>query len=853
MNVRHYIVFIVIMLSIPLTTRAQNTDAKKLAITLHNQLCEEAYMDAFHTSSLLRRAVTMEIITNGSCLFSEYIALCHEAVYNLDTDKEIKQFVNMYRHAYHDTPNRFVKRIEEIGTYYFRHNSYMTALLVIEELLKDTSTLTSEQQASLLTQKGWCLNYSHSPYLAYQAFSKAMDYCKKNFGEMSSPYAKATNGMAYECQYLKKDALPYYKKLLYISREVYGEDAFETAVCHDNISATYLKQQQLDSALLYSEIAYNIFAKSDCSVEDLSKCLNNMGTIYVQKGDTAKALTLYMEALNLRPSSTLLHNIAKIYSNQKQYEQAFQYLSKMSDNYKNCVYAAVLAECYAALGNYTHFVEYEKKFLDYKRESMQNNFRLMINAEREQYWTTNHDCYCDSLFRIACRTGNKESATICYDHLLLQKSLLLAFNKSFEFLASTLDNANLKQKYENYLHLKKLADIHPSFKAKKDACELEILNDLQALGIDYTTLMNVNAIDVAKKLKPNDLAIEFYVSDKHDEERIYAVVLEPNGKATVELICKTQQVADFNVWLPLKKYLDRYKHIYFSADGILHTLPLESYLSGSNLPLSETHKMYRLSSTRELVQTHASPNTRMAVIFGGLKYKMSENDNEERITDGTVRGSLEELTPLPGTEKEARNIEKIILNHKYESLRPILITGKEGTEDTLKALEKKDVRLLHIATHGFYIPTHGNDENIATLNNCGLYMSGAQETLWGMIPDSTREDGILSAHEISLLDLRGMELVVLSACETAKGDIKGDGVFGLQRGFKIAGAKSILMALWEVDDEATNVFMSTFYKQWLKGHTKQEALESAKKEIRNQDKWKDPRYWAAFILLDSIL
>ena len=117
------------------------------------------------------------------------------------------------------------------------------------------------------------------------------------------------------------------------------------------------------------------------------------------------------------------------------------------------------------------------------------------------------------------------------------------------------------------------------------------------------------------------------------------------------------------------------------------------------------------------------------------------------------------------------------------------------------------------------------------------------------------DDGILTAYEISQMNLTGLNLVSLSACETGLGDITGDGVFGLQRGFKKAGANSILMSLWKVDDEATCLLMTEFYKKWIgEGKTKHDALEFAKQMVRSHKEkgWDDPKYWAAFILLDGL-
>ena len=138
------------------------------------------------------------------------------------------------------------------------------------------------------------------------------------------------------------------------------------------------------------------------------------------------------------------------------------------------------------------------------------------------------------------------------------------------------------------------------------------------------------------------------------------------------------------------------------------------------------------------------------------------------------------------------------------------------------------------------------------MTRSGLILAGANNRLQQKTIPEGVEDGILTAQEIAMLDLRGLDLVALSACQTAQGDINGEGVFGLQRGFKKAGAGSILMSLWKVDDEATSLLMTEFYKQWINGLSKHDALEKAKMVVRGHQGWSNPNYWAAFVLLDGL-
>ena len=140
------------------------------------------------------------------------------------------------------------------------------------------------------------------------------------------------------------------------------------------------------------------------------------------------------------------------------------------------------------------------------------------------------------------------------------------------------------------------------------------------------------------------------------------------------------------------------------------------------------------------------------------------------------------------------------------------------------------------------------------LTRSGLLFAGAQNAFEGKEIPIDVEDGILTAKEISRMDLRGTDLVVISACQSGLGEVTGDGVFGLQRGFKKAGVQSIVMSLWEVDDTATKIMMTCFYENLAKGKSKYDSFRDAQKNLRKYDKglYDEPEYYAAFVLLDAI-
>ena len=141
------------------------------------------------------------------------------------------------------------------------------------------------------------------------------------------------------------------------------------------------------------------------------------------------------------------------------------------------------------------------------------------------------------------------------------------------------------------------------------------------------------------------------------------------------------------------------------------------------------------------------------------------------------------------------------------------------------------------------------------LTRSGLILAGANNTLRKKEGKTSGNDGILYAYEIAGLNLNEVDLIVLSACQSGLGDIDAsEGVFGLQRSFKLSGANSLVMSLWKVNDDATRILMTEMYKNLYSGQTKREALANAQLALRsyNNGIYDRPEFWAAFVLLDAL-
>lgn len=186
--------------------------------------------------------------------------------------------------------------------------------------------------------------------------------------------------------------------------------------------------------------------------------------------------------------------------------------------------------------------------------------------------------------------------------------------------------------------------------------------------------------------------------------------------------------------------------------------------------------------------------------------------------------------------------------------------GTEATEENLRKQLAKKPDVIHLATHGFFIAKSDEARKVPffqhysqaienSMQRAGIALAGAEDTWTGVQQPDEANDGILTANEVAQMDLNGTQLVTLSACETALGDYSFEGVFGLPRGFKQAGVKSLLVSLWSVNDKSTSLLMSSFYRYWMQGETKQQAFKHAVNDVRKD--YPEPFYWAPFVLLDA--
>lgn len=293
------------------------------------------------------------------------------------------------------------------------------------------------------------------------------------------------------------------------------------------------------------------------------------------------------------------------------------------------------------------------------------------------------------------------------------------------------------------------------------------------------------------------------------------------------------------VWEQISPYIQGKKRVLFSADGIFNNIAVE-YLPVGGKTLSEQFEVYRLSSTKELCYQHEVRKPTKAALFGDINYNdeaTKSKDTQRSLASFRGSGDAGCFADLSNTLREVDGIQAVLKGKGVKDAARFRDT--EASKSAFMSLTDSKVNILHIATHGMY-----RDEKKST------DAESMQNSLLAFAGSNLDDNSLVTAADIATMNLRQCDLAVLSACETGLGKLGGDGVFGLQRGFKNAGVHTLLMSLKKVYDDSTADLMISFYQHLMNGASKREALVKAQQDIRNKG-FNDPKYWATFILLDA--
>ena len=638
-----------------------------------------------------------------------------------------------------------------------------------------------------------------------------------------------------------------------------------------NIATTYFQQGNYAQALQINERAAAVIRQKEGEQSPFyAGVLVNKAACLAMLNYTDDALVANEQALQIQKAAfganhitvaTTLNNMADCHYRRLDYQLALGCLQQatqirrdvLGEQHPDYIQAVNnIAACYLALGDKVNYAKCKQQCLDWMIRDVRNNFTWLTEQQR-QLFVQQRSALLDGIIASSCPDG------LQYDKQLLTKGLLLSSAVELERIMHEANDTaitrlfielrTIRLKLDGLYAQPADAQDRPMIEAlnrQAEAAEQQLLARSQEYG-NLTRSLTYHWQDVQRTLKDHEIAIEFATAGRGSDAQYVALVLRKGWNAPkcvnigrqkdyAEYIQKRFRAYEYEelgnaVWHDVLAVAGAQDGdvIYFSPDGFLYQMGIE-YLTADGKLMNDTYQMYRLSSTRMLCQRPKHTGGKDMTLFGGLLYGKNNTKGEM-------------FQYLPATLKEVQNISALYSDSKT-------ITGDEGTEEAFYALSGQSPAQLHIATHGFYIHGDRAQEMAANTRSAGFIQIGANSEIadnsmsrtglllcgaeagWTGQASEQHNDGVLTAREIMLTDLHNTELAVLSACQTGMGDIEADGVAGLQRGLKKAGVQTMMMSLWDVNDEATGMLMTAFYQGILQGKTKQQALHDAQQVVR---------------------
>lgn len=703
---------------------------------------------------------------------------------------------------------------------------------------------------------------------AGENIAKAISSQENQFGRNHIEVAKSLSQYAL-IKFHNGDNRKAVEKLMLEARDIMaeklGKENPQYAEILKNVAVLYISEGRYDIAFNALTVAENIWR-----VKTGTKNNINAAAIYTLTGDVYYQLKNYGKAEEFYNKSKDLYE--KFFSvNHPEYVKALSKLSKVYYMKKDFKRAKRLIE--QSLANYEQFIK--------------NYFPALSEREKAKYWNTiKGDFEFYNTLAFSNMEDFRDLTGKVYNAQLMTKALLLSSSiKIRERIMGSTDEL-LKTQYNTWVEKKEMLtlalsmspaqlaenEIDPGMLTQEvERLEKELSQKSELFGQNFETKRIVFE-DVKKSLQPNEVAIEMvryrYFDHSFTDSVVYAALYITNSLAKPKAIIMkdgknmesrffkyyrnsiTGQIPDrvsYSVyWKPVVDEIGQASTIYLSADGIYNQINLEAIPTPDGRYVIDNANIILVSNTKDIylrkIKSRPVQSGNTASMFGNPKFYL------------TASADSRSISPLPGTEKEVNQLH-FILSQKGWTTSEYLEAS--AAEEKIKELNSP--KIFHIATHGLYKPTEEvtlakqieGGEMVLTQNplmRTGLLLKGAGDLLDKTDHNYNMESGILTAYEAMSLNLDKTDLVVLSACETGLGDLEaGEGVYGLQRAFLVAGAKVLVMSMFKVDDEATQMLMLKFYQKWLNSNNLRQSFIDAKKELRVE--YPDPIFWGAFMMI----
>jgi CHAT domain-containing protein len=631
-----------------------------------------------------------------------------------------------------------------------------------------------------------------------------------------------------------------------------------------------------------------------------ARTLNNLASLYLEMGRISEVEPLLISALEIykkefgenHPITTsIMSNLGKYYwftGKLPQAESTLLNAQRVQNYILNKFHADVistanmLALTFWEMGKIAEASNQFKKVRAAILEQVSTYFPALTDLEKTIFWAETRP-YLMKYYTFVMRNHktNPELVSDMYAMHLATKGLLLSISTKVKKQILNSGDSLLMKKYDEWLVMKndlagyyalpRMAVIQmgvnvASLEAKGNKMETELAQALPTFSQAYKS-KQYSSEQIRALLKEGEAAIEIIRYEDFQKDSVdlpkYAVLVIKNNSsqpAVIELangddlekkyfkyyrsainFKLKDEMSYTQYWSRIAAVLgEEVKHVYLSMDGVYNQININTLQDGTGTYIIDKIDVSLLASTRDLIESHPDKTVPSSAVLLGYPYY----------------GDKSKLEPLPGTRKEVDLITSILEGSHF---KPSTFLEKDAGESQLKRVSNPGI--LHIATHGFFREDVSSKSESSILGfelksvyqnpllRSGLMLAFSDRDVTQDF-SAKEEDGILTAFEAMNLSLNDTRLVVLSACETGLGEIRaGEGVFGLQRAFQIAGSDAVIISLWKVDDTSTQILMTNFYREWLKSGNLGESFAIAQKKIREQ--YPEPYYWGAFVLIEN--
>ena len=826
------------------------------------------------------------------------LAFCYSELGDYTTAIELnKQALEIRKVVLGENHPAYATSLSNLASCYKDLGDYAAAIELLQQALNIETNTFGENHPSYaitLNNLGYCYNAIGDYTTAIELIKQAVEIDKHVLGEDHPSYSITLNTLA-SCYKnlgdytaaikLLKQALGIRKISLGENHPYYATSLNNLAFCYSNLG-DYTTAIELNKQAL--EIRKVVLGENH---PDYATSLNNLALYLNDIGEYNTAIELLKQALDIKKNT----------------------FGENHPDYATCL--VNLALCYFDVNEEDSIIPIwleAYKAIKYKSLTL---FREMTSFQRQMYWNTNilSSIVIPNNLYTKVLSNDKQSMGLSYNSLLFSKGVILASDIEFDKVIRESGDTVLLEKFEelrttrailNTYYNKPIAERPEGeverLEARAEVLEKDLLNGSKEYA-DFTRRLEIEWQDVQAALGDKDVAIEILAADEHIDEDTppyYAALVlrkgwdapkfvelcgaeelqtyfdSENGLAMMYREANSIKLYDL-IWGKLAEYINEGDNVYFSPAGLLYQINVELLQDAEGRLANEKYNLHRVSSTRELCFEKPKIAHSEAVLYGGLMYDM---DSTAMVAQSRAVRPEEELYAMRGLQLDSlrgklnylsaskTEVEKISEQMNQHGIKTTLYVEQVGNEESFKALSGKETPIIHLATHGFFFKNEeakvkpffrmmSMDQERPrpdnSLRRSGLAFAGAQKAWDGEEIPKGIDDGVMLAQEIASMDLAGTDLVVLSACETGLGEINSEGVFGLQRAFKKAGVQTLIMSLWKVHDEATALFMQTFYGNLLSGNSKRDSFAAAQMALReHRDYGKDPAYWAAFVMLD---